>query len=111
MDPNASCTHTYTHLTKCRAQQISKAKCDTSIPLHHCRALTHTLLVYVGAVYFQYLIRTTYHNRPGHGWVVMYRLISMVTMPLHGCVGSGLIANENRGFGVLLGRLLYTHTL
>lgn len=41
----------------------------------------------------------------------MYRLISMVTVPLHGCVGNGLIANENRGFGVLLGRLLYTTTV
>ena len=28
----------------------------------------------------------------------MYRLIAMVTMPLHGCVGSGLIANEKKGF-------------
>lgn len=27
----------------------------------------------------------------------MYRLIVMVTMPLHGCVGSGLIANEKKG--------------
>lgn len=40
----------------------------------------------------------------------MYRLISVVTMVLQGCVGSGRIANENRGFGVLLGRLLYTTT-
>lgn len=31
----------------------------------------------------------------------------MVTMPPHRCVGSGLIANENRAFGVLLGRLHY----
>lgn len=35
----------------------------------------------------------------------------MVTMPPHGCVGSGLIANENRGSGVLLGRLLYSTTV
>lgn len=43
-----------------------------------------------------------------HCWDM--KLISMVTIPLYGCVGSGLIANENWGFAVLLGRLLYTRT-
>lgn len=39
-----------------------------------------------------------------------YRLISMVTIPLYGCVGSGRIANEKQGASVLLGRLLYTNS-
>lgn len=47
----------------------------------------------------------------GHCWDVKYRLISMVTMPVYGCVGSGPIANEKRGSGVLLGRLVYTNTV
>lgn len=35
----------------------------------------------------------------------------MVIVPLRGCVGSVCIANENRGFTVLLGRLLCTATV
>lgn len=37
--------------------------------------------------------------------------ISVVIVPLHGCVGSGCIANENWEFIVLLGRLLCTATV
>lgn len=102
MDLDASCT--YTHLL---SSADYKSKCDISIHLHLCKALTHTFLV---CVYFIYMIKTAYHNMTDHCWDVMYRLISMVTMPLYRCVGSGLIANQNWGFGVLLGRLLYTST-
>lgn len=106
MDSKAFCTHTHTHLTKCLGQQILKGNV---IPVYHYTTAKH--LHITGGLYLQYVIKTTNHNKPGHGWDIMYRLITMVTMPQHGCVGSGPIANENRGFGVLLGRLLYTTAL